>query len=271
MKTRIISGAVGAILLIITLIFRATIMLDIVIGLIALIATYEILNTTKTGSQIPFMVVSMVFTVLSVFSVRSEFGITYNVLAIIYSILFCCYVLYTFEKVRMTVLFTAYTLIMFISFAFSSLIAIIDHPHGMFYFILIAFSAWGSDTGAYFVGCAIGKHKLAPVLSPKKTVEGLVGGIVSNLVLSILFALIYSLSVESVESVSYLLVILVAVLGSLVSVVGDLFASAIKRYYKIKDYGNIMPGHGGVLDRFDSMLMVTAYMVMIMQVFTLVR
>ena len=70
---------------------------------------------------------------------------------------------------------------------------------------------------------------------------------------------------------SYLLVILVAIIGSLVSVVGDLFASAIKRYYKIKDYGNIMPGHGGVLDRFDSMLMVTVYMVMIMQIFTLVR
>ena len=69
-------------------------MLDIVIGLIALIATYEILNTTKMGSQIPFMITSMIFTVLSVFSVRSEFCITFSVLAIIYSILFCCYVLY---------------------------------------------------------------------------------------------------------------------------------------------------------------------------------
>ena len=163
----------------------------------------------------------------------------------------------------MSALSTAYTLIMFISFAFSSLIAVIDHPHGMFYFILIAFCAWGSDTGAYFVGCAIGKHKLAPVLSPKKTIEGLIGGIVSNLILSTLFALVYSLSVEGVEEVSYLLVILVAIIGSLVSVVGDLFASAIKRYYKIKDYGNIMPGHGGVLDRVDSILMISPLMIIL--------
>ena len=151
------------------------------------------------------------------------------------------------------------------------LISIAHAKFGMFYFIIIAFCAWGSDTGAYFVGSAIGKHKLAPVLSPKKTVEGLVGGAVLNLLLCVIFALIYCVAVKDVEKVNILALVPVAIIGSLVSVVGDIFASAIKRFYKIKDYGKIMPGHGGVLDRFDSMLMVTAYMWMIMQLFSLVK
>lgn len=271
MKTRIISAAVGIVLLIITLIFRATVMLDIVIGLVTLIASYEILNTTKTVQQMPFTVISFIYSVLSVLTVRGYLGISFSTLSIIYTILFCACVLYSFSKVNMSTMFTAYALIFFVSYGFSSIIRVLDARFGMFYFIIIAFCAWGSDTGAYFVGSAVGKRKLAPVLSPKKTVEGLIGGIVLNLLLCIVYGLIYGIAVEGVESVSVLGLIPIAIIGSGVSVVGDLFASAIKRNYKIKDYGNIMPGHGGVLDRFDSMLLVTAYMVMIMQIFTLVK
>ena len=271
MKTRIISAAVGIVLLIITLIFRATVLLDIVIGILALIAAYEILNTTKAIKVMPFAIISAIYAILSVFTVRGFFGISFTVLTILYTILFCACVLYSFEKIRITSMFTAYGMTLFTAYGFSRIISVLDAKFGMFYFIVIDFCAWGSDTGAYFAGSAFGKHKLAPVLSPKKTVEGLIGGVALNLILCVVFGLIYGAAVKDVQSLSVLGLIPIAIIGSLVSVIGDLFASAIKRYYKIKDYGNIMPGHGGVLDRFDSFLMVTVYIVMIMQLFTLVK
>ncbi len=271
MKTRIISASVAIVLLIITLIFRASILLDIVIGLLSLIASYEILNVTNAKNSMPFSILSMIYAFFAAFTVRGGFGISFAVITIIYGILFCGCVLYSFEKIRVTTLFTAFAFIISVIFAFTRLIAIIDAKFGMFYFIFIAFCAWGSDTGAYFVGCAIGRHKLAPVISPKKTIEGLVGGIALNLILCVIYALIYSASVKDVNSVSILGLMPVAIIGSLVSVLGDLFASAVKRFYKIKDYGNIMPGHGGVLDRFDSILMVAVYMTAVMQLFSLVK
>lgn len=113
--------------------------------------------------------------------------------------------------------------------------------------------AFASDTGAYFIGSAIGRHKLTPELSPKKSVEGALGGIVTTAVLSAVYAFvcfkIYSLDIK------YIPVLAAAgAVGSVFGQFGDLAASAIKRYTGIKDYGNIMPGHGGVLDRFDSVL-----------------
>ncbi len=271
MKTRIISGAVGVVLLIITLLLKETIVLDLVIGLIAYIASYEIVKTTRTLKSLPFAFVSASYALLSVFTSRGYIGISFSALSIVYTILLCACVLLEFERVNMLCMFTAYVMNFFVAYAFNSMIGILDANFGMFYFIIIAFCAWGSDTGAYFVGSAIGKRKLAPVLSPKKTVEGLFGGIAVNLILCIVFALIYGASVKNVEHISIWLLFPVAIIGSLVSVVGDIFASAVKRFFKIKDYGNIMPGHGGVLDRFDSMLMVTVYMSMIMQLFTLIR
>ncbi len=126
--------------------------------------------------------------------------------------------------------------------------------------------AFGSDTGAYFIGCKFGKHKLAPDLSPKKSVEGAVGGVVSAMILSGLYGLVCS----RLFSLTYAFIIYFALMGALGSVMGqfgDLAASAIKRYTGIKDFGWLMPGHGGVLDRFDSVLftlpLVYGYMLML--------
>ena len=112
--------------------------------------------------------------------------------------------------------------------------------------------AWISDTGAYFAGTFFGKHKLCPEISPKKTVEGFFGGIVTDIVIMTVFSLIYSL-VTGVH-VHYWWLIFTAAVCSVISVLGDLSASILKRQQGLKDYGNIMPGHGGVMDRFDSVL-----------------
>ena len=123
------------------------------------------------------------------------------------------------------------------------------------YLILLPFVvAFLSDTGAYFVGCAIGKHKLAPVISPKKTVEGLVGGVLTAIVGVVVYCLILKSYFEF--NVNWIYVPVYGLLGSLGAVFGDLCFSVIKRHTGIKDYGNLIPGHGGIFDRFDSMVVV---------------
>lgn len=120
------------------------------------------------------------------------------------------------------------------------------------YVVLLPFAiAFLSDTGAYFIGCAFGKHKLAPIISPKKTVEGLIGGVLFAILGVIGYCLVLQYAFDF--RVNYLYVPVYGIVGSLGAVFGDLSFSAIKRQTGIKDYGNLIPGHGGVLDRFDSM------------------
>lgn len=141
-------------------------------------------------------------------------------------------------------------------------------PSGAYIVWLIFLCSWGCDTCAYCVGVLIGKHKMAPKLSPKKSIEGAVGGVLGAAFLTILYAYIFKeqmgLSTESI-----LILAGISAVGAVVSMIGDLAASAIKRNYDIKDYGTLIPGHGGVLDRFDSVIFTApvvyylAYMVLL--------
>lgn len=121
-------------------------------------------------------------------------------------------------------------------------------PNGVYDVWLIFICSWGCDTCAYCVGMLIGKHKMAPVLSPKKSIEGAVGGVAGAVLLGAAFA-----AVTGSSMVSYGII---CGIGALISMVGDLAASAIKRQTGIKDYGKLIPGHGGILDRFDSVIFV---------------
>ncbi len=118
---------------------------------------------------------------------------------------------------------------------------------------LIFLCSWGSDTCAYCVGVLFGKHKMAPVLSPKKSIEGAVGGVLGTVLLTILYGWIFRTEMNLTLEYVFILAGISGV-GAMVSMIGDLAASAIKRNYNIKDYGKIIPGHGGILDRFDSVI-----------------
>ncbi len=130
--------------------------------------------------------------------------------------------------------------------------------HGRFYIYLALVIAWLADVGAYFVGTFLGKHKLCPNISPKKTVEGLVGGLIAAVVFSLVAALVYQkLCLDPLGlQVNYWLVAVIALCLSPLSVMGDLLCSVIKRQTGLKDFGKLFPGHGGVLDRFDSLIFV---------------
>lgn len=123
---------------------------------------------------------------------------------------------------------------------------------GQYFYLLVFVGAWITDTFAYFTGVFFGKHKLIPKISPKKTVEGALGGIAFCVIAFLIYAKV--LCIVSDIQVNYIAFALFGLLLSVLSQIGDLLASAIKRCYAIKDYGNLFPGHGGVLDRFDSIM-----------------
>lgn len=137
--------------------------------------------------------------------------------------------------------------VIYISFGFGLFLALrLDYES--FYYILFAFLiSWATDSGAYIIGCSFGKKKLAPTISPNKTVEGMIGGIVFALAIAGTFGAVVHLA-----SLSHILII--TILASFIGQVGDLFESYLKRYFQTKDSGSILPGHGGILDRFDSIL-----------------
>ena len=150
---------------------------------------------------------------------------------------------------------------------FSSLLGLRRAEFGRIYVLMPLFAAFMSDTGAYFAGMYLGKHKLAPLVSPNKTVEGSIGGLVGGVVGMYIFGLILLLFAKTPFDPAKLAVY--GVIGSFLGQVGDLSFSAVKREYDIKDYGKIFPGHGGVLDRFDSVLFVAPAFYLILGVWPL--
>ncbi|MDR0879728.1 MAG: phosphatidate cytidylyltransferase [Clostridioides sp.] len=130
---------------------------------------------------------------------------------------------------------------------------------GSIYVWIIFIIAFVTDIFAYFVGSAIGKHKLIPSISPKKTVEGCLGGVIGSTVVCLIFGYFFNIDM--------IVMFLLGSIGSVIAQFGDLFASSIKRYVGIKDYGKLIPGHGGVLDRFDSVIMVAPFIYNTIRIF----
>ena len=146
--------------------------------------------------------------------------------------------------------------IIYVPFLFHFAVLIDECDYAKNYIWLVFIIAFGTDIFAYFSGVFLGKHKLCPTLSPKKTVEGAIGGMIGALVFSLLFGNFF-LEPGHAFNARFIIMILI---GSVVSMLGDLSASAFKRQMGIKDYGNLIPGHGGILDRFDSVLFVAPYL-----------
>ena len=168
-------------------------------------------------------------------------------------LIMACYVL-TFPRFTSTKAMSAFFSFVYAPVNMSFVYLLRIRPLGA-YFAWVPFIAWVCDTCAYFAGRAFGKHKMAPVLSPKKTIEGAIGGILGSVIVGgIIGYILYVNETHSPSTVWGLMIICFA--GSIISQIGDLLASGIKRDHNIKDYGTLIPGHGGIMDRFDSVIFV---------------
>ena len=147
--------------------------------------------------------------------------------------------------------------------AFSSLVLLSCRPFGFPFMVITLYAPWISDVFAYFCGRLFGRHKLIPEISPKKTVEGTIGGILFTPLFTVISGVVMSYCVEEVQSVHVWSLVLAGVVVSAVSQIGDLIMSYIKRKYGVKDFGTLLPGHGGILDRFDSVLAVAPFMLLL--------
>ncbi len=260
MKTRIITGVLAGALMLLILFLPWTIVLTIATSVITATAVYELFGVTGVRRQHGVESVPVVFALIAPFLSRMPSRAT-NVTCLMYAAMLVLLIFLYRKEVSAKKLTVVFVLSVIVTFGLSCLsyIRTVPSPRsddGLFYVILALMSAWIADTGAYFVGSFFGKHKLCPRLSPKKTVEGLIGGIVFSMLFCLLTGLIYQNSLGDTAQVSYGGILLLALICAPLSVVGDLFASLIKRICKVKDYGNLFPGHGGMMDRFDSLLFV---------------
>lgn len=160
---------------------------------------------------------------------------------------------FTFPRYQAQQVMTAFFCAFYPAVLFSFVYLTRELTYGVYLVWMIFISSWICDTCAYVTGMLFGKHKLAPVLSPKKSIEGSVGGVAGSALVGALFAWIF-LVPQTQEPKVIGLVALIGAAGAVISQVGDLAASAIKRNHEIKDYGKLIPGHGGIMDRFDSVL-----------------
>ena len=257
MKTRIISGIVmGAIVaaVLVAGFLLTDVIITVAIGLLAAVAVYELIHNAAGIEDKATLIGALIFAFLCVMS--GQLGTLWVeglfTVGILYSIFAVIMILKNHSEFDLAKISVIYGFPVMFSLAFFCLNGVIIDGKGIYYLLLLLNFSSVCDMGAYFVGVTCGKHKLCPNISPKKTVEGAIGGIVS----SIVFSLIISICFGNFSVGLLLMTIPFCILGML----GDLFASAIKRSVDLKDYGTLIPGHGGIMDRLDSILMIAPLM-----------
>ena len=250
-KTRLLSGIVLVILALVFIITGNDLLLAVT-GIISLIGLYELYRVFKIEKSCAGVVGGLA-TIVYYCNLKFQFipDMMLFVIALLVVLMFV-YVL-SYPKYRAKQLMASFFGLFYVGVMLSYVYQIRTLNNGLYLAFLIFLCSWGCDTCAYCVGILIGKHKMAPKLSPKKSIEGAVGGVAGAALLTALYCTILRQQMGTDVKEICILSAIAAVAG-LISMVGDLCASAIKRNYDIKDYGHLIPGHGGILDRFDSMI-----------------
>lgn len=265
MKQRVITGLISGIIFIGALLLMNTIVFPIFVALLSGIAVWEIEKAVGLKNKM-IMVISLVLSVAIPFIVNFDIKLPIVAFGGVYVVLVFIFMLLQFETTKFEQAVTAIFASVCVPFSFSLMIVFRDvYKHfdgytkidGIYLLLFAFFASWMTDIFAYFVGSKIGKHKLCPKISPKKSVEGAVGGVVGAIILNVLLLFVFkSFFFEGESILSYITVAGLSVVLSIVSMFGDLAASTIKRNFGIKDFGKLLPGHGGIMDRFDSALFV---------------
>lgn len=255
MKTRLISAAVLLPILFVIIYALPSIVFAILIALFCAIASFELLRGTGLVTHTRLLIYTAVAAMLMPIWCYFEMPYAWGVLGILaFMVALFAEMMVDHVKIRLEMLALCLMAGLLIPFMLSALVRLQIQRMGNYWVMVPLILAFVPDSGAYFAGTFFGRHKLAPVISPKKTVEGVIGGVL----VSVLGMLIYGVVVQlfCARQVNYIYALVYGVVGALVAVVGDLCFSAVKRQVGIKDYGNLIPGHGGILDRFDSMILV---------------
>lgn len=271
MKTRTITSAFILLVTVPLIIFSQYIIYPIALAVLSLFATYEILRAIGVEREyilsVPAYILSCALPFGSFFVTNEKSSIyLLTIAALMFFYLIYIMGVSVFSKGRISYktiaeVFMAITYVV-VSFSALSIIRYINREVGVFWLALVFIVSWVSDSMAYIVGSLIGKHKLIPEISPKKTVEGAIGGVVGAIIAFLLYGLILDLAIEEMEVRYFVLAIYAAILA-VVSQLGDLIASLIKREHGVKDYSNLLPGHGGIMDRFDSILAVSTILLIL--------
>lgn len=246
-KTRLLSGIVLVAVALLTIISGGYVLFFTLLG-ISLIGMQELYKVMKVREdhfnalEIAGYLGAVIYYVLMSLDFEK-----YGMMGVIISFMMFMFVyVFTYPKFKADQVMPAFFGVVYVAVMLSFIYLTRNLPDGKFLVWLIFLCSWGCDTCAYCVGMLIGKHKMAPVLSPKKSVEGAVGGVAGAALLGVIYA-----AATQGPMLEYAVI---CAIGALISMVGDLAASAIKRNQGIKDYGKLIPGHGGILDRFDSVI-----------------
>ena len=244
MKTRIITALILALILV-PCVLLGGVLFQVLCGVITAMGIYEIVTVTGKDKVKPYVyITSIAFGLINLYGnygsvIDSAFMMIYLLVLLSFSIFD--------ESFAISDVFYFFTSVVLVAAGFSMLYQL-RLAFGIHYVLLLAIATFGCDTGAYFTGMKFGKKKLIPRLSPKKTVEGSIGGIICGTVLSFIYGLVFSVEI------SLPILALICFVLTLTSQLGDLTFSSIKRHFNVKDYSQLLPGHGGILDRFDSLL-----------------
>ena len=264
MKKRIISAAIGIVLLIGIMWKIDTVIFVIAFSLISAVASLELNKATGVKNKL-FLAVSFLFAAFvpinTAFPQIMSSDLFLIIIALYVFVLFLIMIKWH-ETIRFENIGGAIYGSIVIPYCFSLIIRIgnagtyfddnFTKQEGLYLAVFTFMCCWLTDTFAYFVGRKFGRHKLCPKISPKKTVEGAVGGFVLSVVFNVLVYFLVDKLMTPLNNIPLLFIIISSLILAIISMFGDLSASIIKRNYGVKDFGNIMPGHGGVLDRFDS-------------------
>lgn len=266
-RERLISGIVLVVLALVLIITGGPV-LATSLAAISVIGLNELYRALKIedGSFSPLALVGYLGTVfyyIMVFCGQTAYTMTVLIGLLI---LFMAVYVFTYPRYHSNQVTGAFFGVVYVAVMLSCIYELRTMTDGKYLVWLIFLASWGCDTCAYCVGMLIGKHKMSPKLSPKKSVEGAVGGVAGAALLGVIYAAVIGKNLSG--DLNYMVVFaVICAVGGLISMIGDLAASAIKRNHEIKDYGKLIPGHGGILDRFDSVIFIAPVICYLAQAF----
>lgn len=264
MKQRLVTAFLGLVVFVPILFLTNAVTFRICFAIISAISALEMLKCTQCLKK-PLISVPLVAFSAAMPIIISLDEIKWYV--VILGVMFYCMIALVLSNGSISAqdMGMSYTGVLFVSISYAC-VAIIREEFS-YAFVLVYLGAWISDTFAYIVGRALGKHKLLPNISPKKTVEGAIGGIIADMIVFPLFGLIIMWFTDF--NVNFILLSVLGLAVAVISQLGDLVMSAIKRSYGVKDFGKLFPGHGGFLDRFDSTFTVAPLMCLALNIFNI--